>query len=167
MIAAMRDSGLEVGRDVDSTRLGCAIGSGVGGIQTFCREQLIKHRRTGTVIAAHIRRIRQFPAHPVMIDHYDIFRIKLCYIALAVLTVHRDQKLRLRQLRDMFHRDLQIIDHLQQIGFFHLSLAAIDKACINILFFQIPYQGKAAGQGIRIRIVMALHYDIAVIDQIF
>ena len=35
---AMRDSGLEVGRDVDSTRLGCAIGSGVGGIQTFCRE---------------------------------------------------------------------------------------------------------------------------------
>ena len=35
---AMRDSGLEVGRDVDSTRLGCAIGSGVGGIQTLCRE---------------------------------------------------------------------------------------------------------------------------------
>ena len=35
---AMQDSGLEVGKDVDSTRLGCAIGSGVGGIQTFCRE---------------------------------------------------------------------------------------------------------------------------------
>ena len=35
---AMRDSGLEVGRDVDSARFGCAIGSGVGGIQTFCRE---------------------------------------------------------------------------------------------------------------------------------
>jgi 3-oxoacyl-[acyl-carrier-protein] synthase II len=35
---AMRDSGLEVGKDVDSTRLGCAIGSGVGGIQTCCRE---------------------------------------------------------------------------------------------------------------------------------
>ena len=35
---AMRDSGLEVGKDVDPTRLGCAIGSGVGGIQTFCRE---------------------------------------------------------------------------------------------------------------------------------
>ena len=35
---AMRDSGLDVGRDVDSTRFGCAIGSGVGGIQTFCRE---------------------------------------------------------------------------------------------------------------------------------
>ena len=35
---AMRDSGLEVGKDVESTRLGCAIGSGVGGIQTFCRE---------------------------------------------------------------------------------------------------------------------------------
>ena len=35
---AMRDSGLDVGRDVDPTRLGCAIGSGVGGIQTFCRE---------------------------------------------------------------------------------------------------------------------------------
>lgn len=35
---AMRDSGLEVGRDVDPSRLGCAIGSGVGGIQTFCRE---------------------------------------------------------------------------------------------------------------------------------
>lgn len=34
---AMRDSGLEVGKDVDSSRLGCAIGSGVGGIQTFCR----------------------------------------------------------------------------------------------------------------------------------
>ena len=35
---AMQDSGLEVGRDVDPVRLGCAIGSGVGGIQTFCRE---------------------------------------------------------------------------------------------------------------------------------
>ncbi|MBO4535914.1 MAG: beta-ketoacyl-ACP synthase II [Bacteroidales bacterium] len=35
---AMRDSGLEVGKDVDASRLGCAIGSGVGGIQTFCRE---------------------------------------------------------------------------------------------------------------------------------
>ena len=35
---AMHDSGLEVGKDVDSSRLGCAIGSGVGGIQTFCRE---------------------------------------------------------------------------------------------------------------------------------
>jgi len=35
---AMRDSGLEVGKDLDPTRLGCAIGSGVGGIQTFCRE---------------------------------------------------------------------------------------------------------------------------------
>lgn len=35
---AMLDSGLEVGKDIDPTRLGCAIGSGVGGIQTFCRE---------------------------------------------------------------------------------------------------------------------------------
>ena len=35
---AMRDSGLEVGKDIDSSRFGCAIGSGVGGIQTFCRE---------------------------------------------------------------------------------------------------------------------------------
>lgn len=35
---AMRDSGLEVGKDVDSSRFGCAIGSGIGGIQTFCRE---------------------------------------------------------------------------------------------------------------------------------
>jgi 3-oxoacyl-[acyl-carrier-protein] synthase II len=35
---AMRDSGLEAGRDVAPERLGCAIGSGVGGIQTLCRE---------------------------------------------------------------------------------------------------------------------------------
>ena len=35
---AMQDSGLEVGRDVDPSRFGCAIGSGVGGIQTLCRE---------------------------------------------------------------------------------------------------------------------------------
>ncbi|MBQ7062154.1 MAG: beta-ketoacyl-ACP synthase II [Bacteroidales bacterium] len=35
---AMQDSGLEVGNHVDPTRLGCAIGSGIGGIQTFCRE---------------------------------------------------------------------------------------------------------------------------------
>ena len=35
---AMRDSGLEAGRDIDPSRFGCAIGSGVGGIQTFCRE---------------------------------------------------------------------------------------------------------------------------------
>ena len=37
---AMRDSGLEAGRDVAPERLGCAIGSGVGGIQTCCREQI-------------------------------------------------------------------------------------------------------------------------------
>ena len=35
---AMADSGLEVDRDVASSRFGCAIGSGIGGIQTFCRE---------------------------------------------------------------------------------------------------------------------------------
>ena len=35
---AMRDSGLEVGKDIDPVRFGCAIGSGIGGIQTFCRE---------------------------------------------------------------------------------------------------------------------------------
>lgn len=35
---AMHDSGLEVGKDIDPARFGCAIGSGIGGIQTFCRE---------------------------------------------------------------------------------------------------------------------------------
>jgi len=35
---AMQDSGLMVDKDVDPSRFGCAIGSGIGGIQTFCRE---------------------------------------------------------------------------------------------------------------------------------
>lgn len=35
---AMADSGLKVGEDVDPRRLGVAIGSGIGGIQTFQRE---------------------------------------------------------------------------------------------------------------------------------
>lgn len=35
---AMQDSGLTVEKDVDPSRFGCAIGSGIGGIQTFCRE---------------------------------------------------------------------------------------------------------------------------------
>lgn len=35
---AMNDSGLKVGEDVDPRRLGVAIGSGIGGIQTFERE---------------------------------------------------------------------------------------------------------------------------------
>lgn len=35
---AMQDSGLVVDKDVDPSRFGCAIGSGIGGIQTFCRE---------------------------------------------------------------------------------------------------------------------------------
>ena len=35
---AMADSGLQVDKDVASSRFGCAIGSGIGGIQTFCRE---------------------------------------------------------------------------------------------------------------------------------
>lgn len=35
---AMTDSGLKVGEDVDPRRLGVAIGSGIGGIQTFERE---------------------------------------------------------------------------------------------------------------------------------
>ena len=35
---AMQDSALTVDKDVDPSRFGCAIGSGIGGIQTFCRE---------------------------------------------------------------------------------------------------------------------------------
>ncbi|MBO4587178.1 MAG: beta-ketoacyl-ACP synthase II [Bacteroidales bacterium] len=35
---AMADSGLKVGEDIDPRRLGVAIGSGIGGIQTFERE---------------------------------------------------------------------------------------------------------------------------------
>ena len=35
---AMQDSGLKVGADVDPRRLGVAVGSGIGGIQTFQRE---------------------------------------------------------------------------------------------------------------------------------
>jgi 3-oxoacyl-[acyl-carrier-protein] synthase II len=35
---AMQDSGLKVGEDVDPRRLGVAVGSGIGGIQTFQRE---------------------------------------------------------------------------------------------------------------------------------
>ena len=35
---AMADSGLKVGEDVDPRRLGVAVGSGIGGIQTFQRE---------------------------------------------------------------------------------------------------------------------------------
>lgn len=35
---AMQDSGLQVDKDVDPSRFGCAIGSGIGGIQTFCKE---------------------------------------------------------------------------------------------------------------------------------
>ena len=37
-IQAMQDSGLTVEKDVDPSRFGCAIGSGIGGIQTFCKE---------------------------------------------------------------------------------------------------------------------------------
>lgn len=39
---AMQDSGLRVGVDVDPTRFGTAIGSGIGGIQTFEREHANK-----------------------------------------------------------------------------------------------------------------------------
>ena len=39
---AMQDSGLRVGEDVDPTRFGTAIGSGIGGIQTFEREHANK-----------------------------------------------------------------------------------------------------------------------------
>ena len=35
---AMDDSGLKVDEHVAANRFGCAVGSGVGGIQTFCRE---------------------------------------------------------------------------------------------------------------------------------
>lgn len=37
---AMTDSGLEAGTNIQSERLGCAIGSGIGGIQTFLQEHL-------------------------------------------------------------------------------------------------------------------------------
>ena len=35
---AMTDSGLQVGTDVDPMRIGCAVGSGIGGIKTFNTE---------------------------------------------------------------------------------------------------------------------------------
>ena len=101
-----------------------------------------------------------------MIDHDHFSGIKFCDIALAILAVYRDQQFRFRQLRDVLHRDLQIIDHLQQIGFLHSFFAAVNKTCINILLFQIPHQSISAGQCIRIRIVMTLYHDITIIDQI-
>ena len=39
---AMQDSGLRVGEDIDPTRFGTAIGSGIGGIKTFEREHANK-----------------------------------------------------------------------------------------------------------------------------
>ena len=39
---AMKDSGLRVGEDIDPTRFGTAIGSGIGGIKTFEREHANK-----------------------------------------------------------------------------------------------------------------------------
>ena len=39
---AMQDSGLKVGEDIDPTRFGTAIGSGIGGIKTFEREHANK-----------------------------------------------------------------------------------------------------------------------------
>ena len=47
---AMDDSGLRVGEDIDPRRLGTAVGSGVGGIQTFEREH-------SNLINSGIRRI--------------------------------------------------------------------------------------------------------------
>ena len=38
---AMADCGIEVGRDVAPERLGCAIGSGIGGIQTFLHDHCV------------------------------------------------------------------------------------------------------------------------------
>ena len=38
---AMADCGIEVGRDVESSRIGCAIGSGIGGIQTFLHDHCV------------------------------------------------------------------------------------------------------------------------------
>lgn len=38
---AMADCGLEVGRDVAPERVGCAIGSGIGGIQTFLHDHCV------------------------------------------------------------------------------------------------------------------------------
>lgn len=38
---AMADCGLEVGRDVAPERIGCAIGSGIGGIQTFLHDHCV------------------------------------------------------------------------------------------------------------------------------
>jgi 3-oxoacyl-[acyl-carrier-protein] synthase II len=38
---AMADCGIEVGRDVAPERIGCAIGSGIGGIQTFLHDHCV------------------------------------------------------------------------------------------------------------------------------
>ncbi len=38
---AMEDCGIEVGRDVAPERIGCAIGSGIGGIQTFLHDHCV------------------------------------------------------------------------------------------------------------------------------
>ena len=83
------------------------------------------------------------------------------YIALSGAAVHRNQKFRLVvRPPHMFQGDVQLLDHQKQIVFRDLSPTAVYQPGGLPLTFQIFQQRVAAGDSVRVRVIMALDYNI-------
>jgi hypothetical protein len=82
-------------------------------------------------------------------------------IALSGPAVHRDQKFRIAvRPPHMLQGDAQLLDHQKQIVFRDFPPAAVYQPGRLPLALQVFQQRIAAGDGVRIRVVMALDYNI-------
>ncbi len=94
----------------------------------------------------------------MMVDDGHLTRVKLCHISLSILAVHCDQKLRRFQHIRMLDGKIQLGYHQNQIALLDRAAPSIDKMYLLSLGLQIEIHTIAAGQGIRVRIVMTLHH---------
>ena len=83
------------------------------------------------------------------------------YVALSGPAVHRNQKLGLAvHPPQVFQGDVQLLNHQEQIVFRDLPSAAVYQPGGLPLALQVFQQRVAAGDGVRVRVIMALDYNI-------
>ena len=98
----------------------------------------------------------------MMINDGHGIRTDTGYIAGTILTVYGDQqtghfKSSASLWADIGDGDMQLLHHQLEVGLGDRIAAAVDKAYITAFLLEIAVQSETGGDGIRVRIIVALY----------
>ena len=100
----------------------------------------------------------------VVIDDGDSLGACGGYVLLAVLAVDCDEKVGvLTDKRCIFDRDLELLNHDEQIALLNGVSASVNELCIFAVLREKPLQCKARCERVRIRIIVTLNHDIFIV----